>query len=356
MVILGSTGSIGQTSLKLCERYGVSIEALSCASNVSLLNEQIAKFKPKFVCIKDANLKSKVDCDQVFVGDELENMLELCQSQKVVNAIVGFAGLKASLKTQKLGKTLALANKESLVVGGKFLKTDEILPIDSEHFGLKFLLQNKNKISRLIITASGGAFYKTPLEMLDKVKAADALKHPNWNMGAKITIDSASMANKLFEIMEAFWLYGTKNIDAVIEPSSTIHALVEFIDGSSTAHISQTDMSLAIAHALFDKVDDRIVKHTNLLSLAPLEFHSIDTQKYPIFSLKDEILANPDMGVVVNAANEFMVYKFLEGKCGFLDISRVVLKSFDKFLASKISNIDEIFDLDEAVRAYAKEI
>ncbi|WP_236844937.1 1-deoxy-D-xylulose-5-phosphate reductoisomerase [Campylobacter mucosalis] len=356
VVILGSTGSIGTNALEICKQHNIQVEALSCGSNVDLLNEQILKFNPKFVCISDPALKSKVLHKWVFVGDEISDMLELCKSQKVVNAIVGFAGLRASLKTQKLGKTLALANKESLVVGGKFLKTDEILPIDSEHFGLKFLLQNKTKISKLIITASGGAFYKTPKEALKNVTPKEALKHPNWSMGAKITIDSASMANKLFEIMEAYWLYGTKNIDAIIEPTSMIHALIEFIDGSTTAHFSRADMKLAIAHAVLENVDENVVKPLDLLELSQIKFHQIDTEKYPIFSLKDELLNSPDMGVVVNAANEVMVAKFLKNECGFLDISNATLKAFNKFSSIKISSSDEIFEIDKEVRKYTKEI
>ncbi|MGG7073905.1 1-deoxy-D-xylulose-5-phosphate reductoisomerase [Campylobacter sp. 9BO] len=354
VVVLGSTGSIGTNTLVLCKQHNIAIEALSCGTNVGLLNEQIVEFKPKFVCIKDGSLRSQVKHDKVFVGNEILDMLELCESQKVVNAIVGFAGLRASIATQKLGKILALANKESLVVGGKFLKTDEILPIDSEHFGLKFLLQNKTKVSKLIITASGGAFYKTPLKFLKTATANDALKHPNWDMGAKITIDSASMANKLFEVMEAYWLYNTKNIQAYIEPTSMVHAIVEFVDGSSVTHISKADMKLAIAHAILENIDNNIIQNTNLLTLKPIKFKEINLKKYPIFSLKDELLKAPDMGVVVNAANEFMVYKFLKNECEFLDISKAVLKAFEKFNGIKIQNQNDIYELDDEVRAYTR--
>ena len=246
MVILGSTGSIGKNALNLCEKFGVEVEALSCAKNVDLLNEQILNFKPKFVCVGDEKLVKNVknvEAKNIFFGEAgLLQMLEISSSKKVINALVGFAGLAPSLKTQALGKRLALANKESLVVGGKFLKTREILPIDSEHFGLKFLLENKTAPKRLIITASGGAFYKKPIKFLKDATPSDALKHPNWDMGAKITIDSATMANKLFEVMEAYWLYGIKDIEAAIEPTSAIHAVVEFIDGSSTMHLSRPDM------------------------------------------------------------------------------------------------------------------
>ncbi|MBR8462237.1 1-deoxy-D-xylulose-5-phosphate reductoisomerase [Campylobacter sp. faydin G-105] len=358
MVILGSTGSIGTNALELCRRHSITVEALSCGSNVELLNEQIIKFNPKFVCIKEPKDVKKVKHKSVFVGEQgILDMLGECKSDKVVNSLVGFVGLAPSLKVQELGKKLALANKESLVVGGKFINSHEISPIDSEHFGLKFLLQNHKAISRLIITASGGAFYKTPLKALKNVTPNDALKHPNWSMGAKITIDSASMANKLFEIMEAFWLYDTSCIEAVVEPTSMVHALVEFIDGSTTAHISKTDMKLAIAHAILDQnLNENIVPCADLFNLKQIKFHPINLKKYPIFSLKDQVLDTPDLGVVVNAANEVGVFAFLRGECGFLDISRVVLTTVDKFKDIKIYDKNELFVADSEARAYAKKI
>lgn len=357
MVVLGSTGSIGKTSLNLAEKFGINIEALSCNSNYELLNEQILKFNPKFVCINDENLAKFVKHDQVFVGRKgILDMLEACKSELVINSLVGFAGLAPSIKIQNLGKKLALANKESLVVGGKFLNTKAINPIDSEHFGLKFLLSNKTPVGRLIITASGGAFYKTPIKNLKNVSAKDALKHPNWDMGAKITIDSATMANKLFEILEAFWLFGVKNVEAFIEPTSIVHAMVEFKDGSTTAHFSRTDMSLAIAHAILGdfKFKPPITQHVDLLALKNIKFHKINLNKYPIFSLKDELLANPDLGVVINAANEVAVAEFLKNRCEFLEISRAVLKSVKKFAGLKISSVDELFEVDKEVRIWAK--
>lgn len=356
MVILGSTGSIGTNTLGLCSKQNLEVEALSCASNISLLNEQIAKFRPKFVCIGDKNLKKDVKHERIFVGEDgLLEMLTLTKSKKVVNSLVGFAGLKPSFLAQKLGKTLALANKESLVVGGKFLDTSKILAIDSEHFGLNFLLKKSPKIKKLIITASGGAFYKTPLKALKYATPSDALKHPNWQMGSKITIDSASMANKLFEVLEAYWLYGVSKIEAVIEPSSMIHALIEFIDGSTTAHICGTNMRLAIAHAVLDRVEE-ILPSVDLLSLKPLKFYPINLKKYPIFSIKDELLNSPDLGVIINAVNEVAVFAFLKNECAFLDISKAVLSAFKRFRDIKISNTDELFLADVEARNFAKKL
>jgi len=358
MVVLGSTGSIGTNTLDVAARSGSMIEALSCGRNIKLLNEQIAKFHPKLVCIADAQQKSEVDHERVFCGaDGILQMLAECKSTTVVNALVGFAGMMPSLKTQELGKRLCLANKESLVAGGKFLDRGAIDPIDSEHFGLKFLLANKTPVARLVITASGGAFYKTPLKALKDARAADALKHPNWSMGAKITIDSATMANKLFEVIEAFWLYGTREIDALIERTSQIHALVEFADGSTTAHISRADMRLAIAHAMFSgDVREQITAPVDLCALRPIEFKPIDEMKFQIFTLKDALLANPDLGVVINAANEAGVNAFLQQRCRFTDIARVVLKCAEKFNSPSVTDAEALAAVDASVRAYANEL
>ena len=353
MVVLGSTGSIGTNTLNLARKFGLGVEALSCASNYELLNEQIAEFKPKFVCIAEPKFAKFVKHKRVFAGAQgICDMLKECESERVVNSLVGFAGLAPSLTAQKLGKKLALANKESLVAGGKFLDRGAIDPIDSEHFGLKFLLANKTPVARLVITASGGAFYKTPLKALKDARAADALKHPNWSMGAKITIDSATMANKLFEALEAFWLYGVRDIEALIERTSTVHALVEFADGSTTAHLSKTDMILAIAHAILG--EDGALN----LSAADTKNGQIvpNSKKYPIFSLKDQALQNPDLGVAINAANEVAVYKFLRGECGFLDISRTVLAAAKRFENGKIESESKIFEVDAEVRAWAERL
>ncbi|CZE46706.1 1-deoxy-D-xylulose-5-phosphate reductoisomerase [Campylobacter geochelonis] len=356
MVVLGSTGSIGVNTLDIAKTNDIAVEALSCKKNYKLLNEQIEKFKPKFVHIGDKSLKSFVKHDRVFTDDSgILDMLDECKSELVVNALVGFAGLAPSLKIQKINKTLALANKESLVVGGKFLDCKAIRAIDSEHFGLNFLLSGqKTPVKSLVITASGGAFYKTPLKELKTATPAMALKHPNWDMGAKITIDSATMTNKLFEILEAFWLYGIKEIDAVVEQTSMIHALVNFIDGSTTAHICNTDMRLAIAHAVLGDVKKEILPSVDLLSLAKIEFKKIDLEKFPIFSLKDKVLKNPNLGVIINASNEIGVEAFLAGKCGFLDISKVVFKSLEKFENLELKEPDELFYYDNLVREFAK--
>ncbi len=355
MIVFGSTGSIGVNALKLAALKKIPISALACGNNIALLNQQIEQFKPKFVAIKNPKNKHLVKHDRVFTSQEgLEKILEECDDKLLLNAIVGFAGLKSTLKAKELGKNIALANKESLVVAGNFLKGAKFLPIDSEHAALKFLFEGKKDIAKLYITASGGAFYKHKIKDLQNVTVKDALRHPNWNMGAKITIDSATMANKLFEIIEAYHLYGFKEVDALIEPRSLIHAMCEFKNGASTAYFSRSDMKLAISEAIFQKHDSKILEAVDFVKLPSLKFHKISTKKYPIFKLKNELLKEPNLGVIINAANEIGVQNFLEGKGKFLDIAKSIFKALDRFGIPKISYIDEVFEYDLKTREYLR--
>ena len=294
----------------------------------------------------------KVNHKNVFFGEEaILEAIENSTSKTVVNALVGFLGLKPTLKAIECGKKIALANKESLVVAGKFIDQKNLSAIDSEHFGLWYLLQDK-KIDSMTITASGGSFRDYPLESLKNVSIKEALNHPNWKMGNKITIDSATMTNKMFELIEAAWLFGTKKLDAVIEPKSLVHALINFKDGSTTAHIANASMQLPISYAILGRVDCEILKPIDLLEISSLEFKKIEESRYPIWSLKDEILNNLDLGVVLNAANEVAVSKFLSGKIGFLDISKISLEAINRFNSLKASNIEDIFEIDKEVRRY----
>ncbi|MCX2683507.1 1-deoxy-D-xylulose-5-phosphate reductoisomerase [Campylobacter sp. MIT 21-1685] len=355
MIVLGSTGSIGVNALRLCAARNITINALACGDNISMLNKQIEYFKPKFVAIKDKKNKHLVKHNVVFTGQKgLQKLLSECEDEFLLNAIVGFAGVRSTLKAKELGKKIALANKESLVVAGNFLQDAKLIPVDSEHSALQFLLQGKDNIKKLLITASGGAFFKYKRKDLKKVRPKDALKHPNWDMGAKITIDSATMANKLFEIIEAYHLYGCKNIDALIEPKSLIHALCEFENGSTTMYASKADMRLALSLALFEEHKTQIVKPLDFLEISHLQFYPIDTKKYPLFSLKDSLLENPNLGVIINAANEKGVKNFLQGRAGFLDIAKGIFKSLEHFGEPKIKHIDEIFEWDKKVRAYLR--
>ncbi len=354
MIVLGSTGSIGVNTLNIARKFNLNIEVLVAGKNIEVLNKQIAEFKPKKVVIASKDDISKVNHPNVSFGeDAILDAIEQSEAKTVVNSLVGFLGLKPTLKAIECDKKIALANKESLVVAGKFIDQTKLSPIDSEHFGLWYLLQDK-KIDSMTITASGGSFRDYPLSDLKNVSIKEALNHPNWSMGNKITIDSATMTNKMFELLEAAWLFNTSKLDAIIETKSLIHAMVNFTDGSTTAHIANASMQLPIAYAILGRCDEAILEPVDLLKVGSLEFKEIEVSRYPIWEVKDEILKNPDLGVVLNAANEVAVYKFLNGEIGFLDISRITLKALNKFNNVKPQNIDDIFEIDKQVRSFCE--
>ncbi len=352
IVILGSTGSIGVNSLIIAKRYGFRIEALVAGNNIELLNRQIAEFTPKYVYIANPKDIYRVNHNNIFSGEDgIVELLEHTESELVVNALVGYIGLAPTLKAIELGKRVALANKESLVVAGEFIDISKILPIDSEHFGLWYLMSGR-EISKLYITASGGAFRDWAIEDIERATFRDALKHPNWSMGNKITVDSATMTNKLFELLEAKWLFNTTDIEAYIEKKSIIHALIEFIDGSTTAHLAGVDMKLPIAYAINGEVKEEILKPINLLEIGTIEFKEIKRERYPIWEIKEHLLQNPHLGVVVNASNEEAIKKFEKGECSFFEMSRIVLDSYSKFENIRAKNIDDIISIDREIRNY----
>lgn len=353
MIVLGSTGSIGVNTLKIAKKFNLNIEILVAGNNINLLNQQLLEFNPSLVIIANQENIKNVNHKNVKAGEEaILEAIENSNSKLVVNALVGFFGLLPTLKAIECGKKVALANKESLVVAGKFIDTNYINPIDSEHFGLWYLIDETKKIDSLTITASGGSFRDYPLEKLKTVTVKEALNHPNWSMGNKITIDSATMTNKLFELVEAKWLFNTTKCDAIIETKSIIHAMVNFVDGSSTAHIANTNMQLPISYAILDKIDVPILEPVDLLKVKNLEFKEIETNRYNIWEIKKELLENDNMGVVLNAANEVAVQKFLEGKIGFLDIAKISLKAINRFNNIKLKNIDDIFLADKEIREF----
>jgi len=354
IVLLGSTGSIGVNTLIVAKRYNIQIEALVAGRNIDLLNQQIAKVNPKYVAIANEADRAKVNHPYVFCGDVgILELLELSKSPTVVNALVGYAGLAPTLKAIELGRQVALANKESLVVAGEFIDMSKIVPIDSEHFGLWYLM-GERPFSKLYVTASGGAFRDWDIKDMQTATFSQALKHPNWSMGNKITIDSATMTNKLFELLEAKWLFDTSNIDAVIEKKSIIHALAEFKDGSTTAHFAGVDMKLPIAFALRGKVEEEILKPVNLLEIGALEFLPIKAERYPIWEIKQHLLDNPHLGVVVNSANEEAILKFEKDECDFFGMGKMVLDAYRKFDDVKASNIKEIIEINNEVRKYVR--
>ena len=354
MILLGSTGSIGVNTLNIARKFNLNVEVLVAGRNINLLNEQIKEFNPKKVVIDRAEDIHLVNHNNVSFGQNaILEAIENSTSKTVVNALVGFLGLKPTLKAIECGKKIALANKESLVVAGKFIDQTKLKPIDSEHFGLWYLLQNK-KIDSMLVTASGGSFRDYPLEKLSTVSIKEALNHPNWAMGNKITIDSATMTNKMFELVEAAWLFDIRKLDAIIETKSLIHAFINFADGSTTAHIANASMQLPIAYAILGHCDEEILKPVDLVEVANLEFRKIESSRYPIWEIKNEILNNLDLGVVLNAANEVAVAKFLNSQIGFLDISKITLDAINKFNNVKPTSIEEIFEIDKEVRSYCE--
>lgn len=403
MILLGSTGSIGVNTIKVAKTFNMPIEALSAGRNIDLLNTQMREVLPQKIAIADSKDFPKLDNafikkHKISVYCEESGLLEMIgdsQSALVVNALVGFAGLAPSLQAKQCGKKLALANKESLVVAGWLLKDYKITPIDSEHFGLWYLAQNtrflhaqdfenphardsKNSqntqdstnfqnpqdfpmqsgIKKLLLTASGGALRDMPLEKLANATPQEALKHPNWSMGQKITIDSATMINKLFEVLEARWLFGIECINALIEKNSLIHALIEFVDGSLCAHICHSDMRLPIAYALnpvFARTQN-IIASLDLNALSNLSLTPIDTKRYPLWNLKDTLLSAPKLGVTLNASNEVAVNAFLSGHIKFGTIEKIIFHALEKFESTKdcaLANLEEIKELDSAVRKYS---
>jgi 1-deoxy-D-xylulose-5-phosphate reductoisomerase len=354
LILLGSTGSIGVNTLNIARKFNLNVEVLVAGRNIELLNQQIKEFKPKIVVIDQAKDIPLVCHNNVLFGEEaILQAIEQSSSKTVVNALVGFLGLRPTLKAIECGKKIALANKESLVAAGKFIDQKNLRPIDSEHFGLWYLLQDK-KIDSMIITASGGSFRDYPLDELKNVSIKEALSHPNWSMGNKITIDSATMTNKMFELMEAAWLFDIRKLDAIIETKSLIHALINFKDGSTTAHVANASMQLPIAYAILGSCDEEILKPVDLVQIGNLEFRKIETSRYPIWEIKDEILNNLDLGVVLNAANEVAVAKFLKSEIGFLDISKISLNAINKFNSVKATSIDDIFEIDKQVRIFCE--
>jgi 1-deoxy-D-xylulose-5-phosphate reductoisomerase len=357
VILLGSTGSIGVNTLKIAQEFELNVEVLSANSNIELLNLQIERFSPKYVVIGKKELIKNIKHPRVLYGSEgLLEALNLAKSKLVVNALVGFAGLAPSIEALRLNKKLALANKESLVVAGVLLDSSKIIPIDSEHFALWYLLQNNKKIDSLEITASGGALRDAPLDKLKSITPKEALNHPNWSMGEKITIDSATMVNKLFELLEARWLYDCRRVDAFIERKSLLHGVANFVDGSTVAHFAQADMRLPIAFALLGSVSSRITPKISLKKIGSLKFEEIRADRYPIWELKDELLKNPHKGVVLNASNEIAVEWFLKDKIGFLDITKINKRAYAYFSNIKISSLEDIFNIDKEVREFVKRL
>ncbi len=372
IAILGSTGSIGKSTLEIVRRHSdrFEIAALVANRNTDLLAAQVAEFRPATAVLCDETLELPTDpTGRTEWSQGIEAMLAAAcdpEVDVVVNAVVGAAGLRPTLVALQAGHRVALANKESLVAGGDLvlaaarLGKSEIVPIDSEHSAILQCLQGarQNDVHRVTLTASGGPFRGRSASDLLAVKADDALRHPTWDMGAKITIDSATLANKALEVIEAHFLYGLDydRIDAVVHPQSVIHSFVEFVDGSVLAQLGFPTMELPILFALNypNRVSDAALQTYDPVRSSPLTFEDIDHEAFPMFSLGLEAGRRSGcVPAVYNAANEVAVRAFLEGRIGFPDIFDVVLGTMDSIGAHAPRDLEDVIAVDGEARTVA---
>lgn len=368
LALLGSTGSIGTQTLEIARMYPekIKITSLAAGSNAELLLKQIIEFKPEFAFIKNheayASIKDKIPPETHLITgvDGLERIAQT--GDTVLVAVVGIAGLPAVMAALKAKKKVALANKESLVCGGSLVTEavkangDIIYPVDSEHSAIFQCLQGRagNNIRKIILTASGGPFRNTKKEDLKKMTAADALKHPTWNMGKKITVDSATLMNKGLEVIEAKWLFNVEKeqIHPIIHPESVVHSAVEFEDGAVIAQMGEPDMKLPIMYAL--DYPKRTYSGTNFLDLAArgsLTFFEPDTERFPCLRLAfDALELGGNAPCALNAANEMAVEKFLRGEIGFCDIHDMAAHTIFNMNVIKNPTLEDIYLTDETVR------
>ena len=365
--ILGSTGSIGTQTLDIVRKFPskFKVEGLSCNSNIGLLKKQIEEFKPKIAAVFDEEKADELKVDiPVYKGmDGLLRVAVLEDMHTVVNSLVGSIGVLPTVKAIENLKNVALANKETLVTAGeivmkklRFHKTS-LLPIDSEHSAILQCLRGEKieDVNKITLTCSGGAFRNKSKEELENMKAADALQHPTWNMGAKITIDSATLMNKGFEVIEAHWLYGTdySKIDVVIHPQSIIHSFVEFKDRSIIAQLGVPDMRIPIQYALMypSRVENESLPKLNLFEKKELTFEEPDLERFPCLAMAyDAGIKGGSVPAVMNAANEVAVKFFLENKIGFMDIPKLIMKMIDEHKFVKNPDLDEILEVDKNIK------
>ena len=338
--LLGASGSIGGQTLDVIRKHPVdfSLVGFSVGKQVDKIPEIINEFNPKFVCVKEdiKDMAKQFPNVKFFYGDEgLNELIKACDCDMVVNALVGFVGLKPSLTALENDKILSLANKETLVTGGelinKLLKEGKgkLIPIDSEHVALsKCLAVNNTNVDKIVITASGGAFRKLSREQLENVTPEDALKHPTWSMGQKITIDSATMVNKTFEIIEAYYLFGYKyeDIELMFNYESFVHSLVRYKDGSYRLDEGKPDMRVPIKYALYEGACEYDLVYVDKLEdYKASNLYQFDYDRFPIVNLAKKVIDEKGLyGATFNAANEEAVYAFLNKKIKFTDIENII--------------------------------
>jgi len=377
IAILGSTGSIGTQALEVIENHSdyFEVEVLTAQNNAELLIEQAKKFKPNAVVIANEDHYEKVKATlipldiKVFAGENaLASVVEMDTIDLVLTALVGFSGLKPTIKAIQSGKNIALANKETLVVAGELItklareKGVNIFPVDSEHSAIFQCLVGEfhNPIEKIILTASGGPFRGKRKEELTSIKKEQALRHPNWNMGAKVTIDSATLMNKGLEVIEAKWLFGVKadQIEVVVHPQSIIHSLIQFQDGSVKAQLGLPDMRLPIQFAM--TYPERLPSNFPRFDFSKypsLTFEKPDTETFRNLALSFEALSMAgNMPCVLNAANEVAVAEFLKDRIGFFEMSGVVEQCLKKMSFVKNPVLEDYIQTDKETRIRALEL
>ncbi|HEX9219659.1 MAG TPA: 1-deoxy-D-xylulose-5-phosphate reductoisomerase [Gemmatimonadaceae bacterium] len=369
VAVLGSTGSIGTTALRVLDRQRdrFRVNALTANSNGALLKEQARKFSPAFVGM----VESQADADEAWKSgtDALIAAATRDDVDIVLNAIVGAAGLDATLAALHGGKRVALANKETLVIAGDLVRDacaegfGEVVPVDSEHSAILQCITGHptSQVRRVVLTASGGPFRDWSVERLAAATVDDALRHPTWRMGRKITIDSATLANKALEVIEAHFLFGLayENIDVVVHPQSVVHSFVEFIDGSVVAQMSVPTMELPVLYALThpERVPDDGVPAFDPVRLSPMTYESVDHARFPALRLGIAAgVAGGAAPAVFNAANECAVAAFLAGKIGFADIPRAISSALDKLSDLPARTREQLLDADAAARRHVREM
>jgi 1-deoxy-D-xylulose-5-phosphate reductoisomerase len=377
--ILGSTGSIGCNTLKVAEHLGdVRIVAMAAGRNIELFAEQIAHHKPELVsCLDEESSQALIEnlkrlsefIPEILCGEEgLVAVATHSSAEVVVSATVGAVGFVPTLRAIEAGKKIALANKETLVMAGELMTAAakksgaEILPVDSEHNAIHQCLRGEKfeEVKRLVLTASGGPFRTRNRDEISKSSVEEALNHPNWSMGRKITIDSATLMNKGLEVIEARWLFGfdAERISVIVHPQSVIHSMIELVDGSVIAQMGVTDMRHPIQYALTypERVEGPLTS-LDLAKVSELTFETPDLEKFPCLALAyDALRTGGTMPAVLNAANEIAVDAFLEKKIGFYDIPRIIESAMKSHSVSSADSLESVINADSEAREVAKRL
>ncbi len=375
--ILGSTGSIGQSTLDVVARHPdrFRVAGLAEGHDVELLARQIEKFRPDVVSVRNSDAASKLKGllkahrpEIVFGMDGACSVAAASNADMVVSAIVGAAGLLPTLKAIEAGKDIALANKETMVVAGEIVsrlaaeKGINILPVDSEHAAIHQSLagHRREHVSAILLTASGGPFLRATTADMERATPAAAIAHPRWNMGAKITIDSATLMNKGLEVIEAQWLFGqpAEKIKVVVHPQSIVHSLVEYCDGCVMAQLGVPDMRAPIAYAISwpERVESGVAR-LSLAEIGTLTFEEPDRRRFPALDLAYKALSEGgSMPAVLNAANEIAVAAFLEERIGFLDIARIVERTMSAHFVKTVGCVEDVLEADRWSRAHAEKL